>query len=542
MGFRTPNFQQFQQPQQQKQFQEQDQDLQPVGKRQRGTGFTNIGRILGANVGAGERMGRQVGQTIGAKAGQAQAGVTQAQEQFQKKKEQGEAEATSAIQKVSKNLGDISSLASMSEEDARKAGEEFATKSQYTGPKGLEQSQQLKAKAESLGNVATMGMSGLGGQQQLARSMIAAPGAYTRGQSVLDTALLGQSSIARQAIEEGARQALGVQQNIERSIGSTQQQAQASQLALEKLKADTEKTLREKLGTIEKTGEEAYKTYAKEGSSVQKLLSDVAAGKIKDYSDLTKEQLSALENLDKYGLSDVIGYNEIVGPTGQVINKTPYSASGLTKTELADVLNTLATGYSQKAGASQFSEEQKNALKNLALLRSDKELAEKYEKYEDPGKLFSQLSGKEALRKTKEYTDEAYKKYSDATQAGYIGGQIGLIRDIKKLSNNDWIAAGKRVGLDLQRDAGKGPIPTDTKIRIQNEITDRLIRQLPPQIQQEVRQFQAGPNRTVGQVADLLQGYLGQGQEIAQRLAKGQQQPASLKNLILSQLAGVPTN
>lgn len=373
MGFRTPNFQQFQQPQQQKQFQDQDQDLQPVGKRQKGTGFTNIGRILGANVGAGERMGRQVGQAIGAKAGQAQAGVTQAQEQFQTEKAKGLAEATGAIEGVGKYLEDTAGLAGMSEEQAKAARERFLKQGQYAGPKGLEQEAQLRARAEALGNVATMGMAGRGGRQQLARSIVAGPGMYTRGQSVLDTALLGQSAAAQKAIEEGTRQAVGTQQDITKSIASAQEQAKATESALGKQKAEVAKKVGEQFEQVGAEGEKAAQQFADDINRFKQLLTAEKStdkdGNViykdpvtKNIINVTDRDRELVSNPEQFGLSGSIELDRFSGE----INP---EYENLTKGVLGDIASQGAFTYQK--GMRRYTPEQEAIARNLALFKGE---------------------------------------------------------------------------------------------------------------------------------------------------------------------------
>lgn len=373
MGFRTPNFQQFQQPQQQKQFQDQDQDLQPVGKRQKGTGFTNIGKILGANVGAGERMGRQVGQAVGMQAGQAQAGVTQAQRQFQTAKTEAEQKAKSALGGVGQYLDNTAGLAGMSEEEAKKAREVFTKEGQYTGPKGLEQESQLKARAEALGDVATMGMSGRGGRQQLARSIVAGPGMYTRGQSLLDATLLGQSGAAQRAIEAGSRQALGVQQEIGKTALSAQQQAKIAESALSKEKEAIGKKVGEKFEEVGTEGEKAAQQFADDINRFKQLLTAEKStdkdGNViykdpvtKNIINVTDRDRELVSNPEQFGLSGSIELDRSLDQINQ-------EYADLTKGILGDIASQGAFAYQK--GMKRYTPEQEAIARNLALLKGE---------------------------------------------------------------------------------------------------------------------------------------------------------------------------
>ena len=432
MGFRTPNFQQFQQPQQQKQFQDQDQDLQPMGKRQKGTGFTNIGRILGANVGAGERMGRQVGQAVGMQAGQARAGVTEAQRKYEEDKAAAERKAHEAIGGVGRYLNNEAGLAGMSEEDAKKAREAFTKEGQYAGPKGLEQEAQLRARAEALGDVATMGMAGRGGRQQLTRSLVAGPGMYTRGQSLLDSTLLGQSAAAQRAIEAGSRQALGAQQDIAETIGSTREQAKAAESAIGKERADVAKKVGEKLTSTEEAGGTAAKQFADDINRFNELMTATrsvddegsvtykdASGKILEVTDRDRELIS---NPNQFGLdtSDIL-----IDPN-----------SDLTRGVLGDIATQGAFTYQK--GMKRYTPEQEAIARNLALLKG--ETPQEYNPFETD---IFKTSGQNIAEKSESYRGMQEQKL---TRENLMANRDKLVNFQKNYA--DYLM-GKRRDLDM---------------------------------------------------------------------------------------------
>ena len=403
MGFRTPNFQQFQQPQQQKQFQDQDQDLQPMGKRQKGTGFTNIGRILGANVGAGERMGRQVGQAVGMQAGQARAGVTQAEQKFKTAKTEAEQRADLAQQGIKNVLDDASGLAGLTEEQAKERRERFLKEGQYTGPKGLEQEAQLKARAEALGDVATMGMSGREGRRQLARSIVAGPGMYTRGQSLLDATLLGQSAAAQRAIEAGSRQALGAQREIAETIGSTREQAKAAESALSKEKQAIGTKLAEKLTGVEEAGGAAAKQFADDINRFNQLTT--AKKSVDKDGNVTYEDTSGkkLEITDRD--RELVSNPQQFGLNASDID-IDLGREDLSRGILAQIAGKGA--YTYQKGAKRYTPEQEAIARNLALFKG--ETPSEYSPFETD---IFKLSGKNIAKESESYRGQQQARQTE---------------------------------------------------------------------------------------------------------------------------------
>lgn len=360
MGFRTPTFGQFNQQQQA----QDKEEMQPIGKRQKGTGFTNIGKILGANIGAGERIGGQVGKGIGAQAGQLKMGTTEAQKKFQQSREEAAGKAREAIGGIGQYLGNEAGLAGMTEEQAKAAREKFQKEGTYTGPSGIQDQAQLQARSQALGGLAGTAMSGATGERGLLRSMVAGPGMYTRGQSLLDTALLGQSEAGKRAIRSAAQQASTAARTTESAIGGAKEQAAATQKAIGKERENVLTKTAEKLEDVESSGGKAAKQFAddinrfntlmlankttdKEGNTVYKD----AAGNILEVTDRDRDLIS---NPQQFGL----GAQDIM--IDQNIN-----LQGI----LQDIAN--AGSYTYKEGQRRYSPEQEKIARNLALFKGE---------------------------------------------------------------------------------------------------------------------------------------------------------------------------
>lgn len=190
---------------------------QPQQPKKKGTGFTNLQRVMQAS--QGSKLGQTIAGGITGQAQQVQSGVKSAQEEFEKKAEQERLDSAknkelvaSGIQQAAQS-GDISSDTSNLFERVR-AGE-------YKGPTGLTDTQRLYSQAQQaqqLGALAS-GIGGdaatrAGGRQELLRRF-AGGSDYTLGQRKLDESILARDKEANLAA--AARQTRGAAQDVERA-------------------------------------------------------------------------------------------------------------------------------------------------------------------------------------------------------------------------------------------------------------------------------------------------------------------------------------
>lgn len=350
------------QPQQPQQVQEQ----QPLGKKEAGSGFTNISRILGANVGAGTAMGRQIGAGIGQQAGQIQQGVEKSAQQFktdygtavgQANKDIGAAEgyidpnavkaasttatavsanapaATAQTQPTTNTIAKAptttpanasiattpyqttalpTGLSSLTPQQASTMGTTLQNyiNAGYTGPMGLSNANQIGAQAQGLKNIGQYALNPYG-QQQLLRSYIAGAGGYGQGQNVLDRTLMARSQAAQQAINQAGQQAMQTQQNI---LG---QQAAASGLAQNQASSISARASAAQKGLVNTADalKRAGISSAADWSNNAQRISDILSGKVQagqtgtsggqptiDNDQLAKDN-ALLQNLSAYGIN-----------------------------------------------------------------------------------------------------------------------------------------------------------------------------------------------------------------------------------------------
>ncbi len=259
--------------------------LQPDNKR-KGSGFTNLQRVMDANT--GNRLGQTVGGGIQQQAQRTKTDIGQAVQQFGDKTQQ-ERFGTEA----NKNFY------TQTLQDPTKAGIAEKTKLQklmsggYTGPKQLQGAQALQERArgaQQLGE-ATGSQSGRLGLLQ----RFAAPQSqrYTRGQQSLDALLLGQSE---PDLQRGRREALGLERQY-----LTQQQTAGNiygQMADEasRVGGEVKDTFRTEAQTFQdQLNEQAQRAKQQRDQYLEQVRTQAAEGRI------------SRELVDRLGLQDVIG-------------------------------------------------------------------------------------------------------------------------------------------------------------------------------------------------------------------------------------------
>lgn len=194
--------------------------------QRKGTGFTNLSRILQAS--QGSKLGQTVAGGITGQAQQVQSGINQAQQQFQQEAEQKRIDTAENKKKVGSAINAAVTSGEVNPDDINlfqqvKAGE-------YKGPTQLANQQQLQAQAQqvqSLGNLA----SGIGdrsgtkqgGRQELLNRFVGGTD-YTSGQRKLDESILAKQ--AGPSLAAAARQTRGIGQQAEQAGAMAQAQAQ----------------------------------------------------------------------------------------------------------------------------------------------------------------------------------------------------------------------------------------------------------------------------------------------------------------------------
>lgn len=353
--------------------QQQQQGQQPQAKRQRGTGFTNIGRMLGANIGAGQQMAQQVGKTIGAQAGQVQQGALKSQQAFKTGFEAAKEKGLQDIGKVSGLAGQVgetgqvgTGLSGMSEEEAKRLGQQFA-ETKYTGPMGLEG--QVGQRAQSLKG---LGQQAITGQRELIGSTLARRGPYTRGQSLLDTSLVGQDKAAQEALRASALEAMRTGTQAQQQEAAAKSLVEGAQALIGgdqqkgSLKAEAEKQLLGGMGAIEEAGKKQAESFSKEAGRVQELMAgtakDASGNLITSESQLSEEDKNLIENINRFMPKGMEGLEDLY-----VTDENRRKA----------ILGDISSKLSMDVGGKKYEGGQKEALRNLALLTRQEDVAKR---------------------------------------------------------------------------------------------------------------------------------------------------------------------
>lgn len=191
--------------------------------QQRGSGYTNISKVLQANQGNG--LGSAVGNNIQQVGNQAQDNLRNAQNQFNQQTQSNQFNTDQNKQTVENVLNDPTQAVNSQQ------GKQFQNliSGQYQGPQNLNNANQIQAQA---GNLAQMGqaLGSSGGRQALLQQMFGNP-QYTQGQQTLDNLLLGQSQSPE--LQQARRAALTTQGQVNNAISGAaaqgQQQTQQAQ-------------------------------------------------------------------------------------------------------------------------------------------------------------------------------------------------------------------------------------------------------------------------------------------------------------------------
>lgn len=219
-----------QQGQQQGQVQPGQPMQQPQGfNKPKGTGFTNLQRVLGAN--KDNKLGQAVGQGVQNISNKTQTQTQGAQENFAKDIGSAVKDIKSG-QKIQENLSgaDFTKDSDAAANKIQEIGsDEYVNASKnlrggYQGPQGLENASQLQSQAQQLGQTAQGLLTNSGRQAALQRFVNAGPN-YTQGKQALDNMLLGQGN-NNQVINQARRGAAQTAEATNQAINQAAQQGQ----------------------------------------------------------------------------------------------------------------------------------------------------------------------------------------------------------------------------------------------------------------------------------------------------------------------------
>jgi len=249
----------------------------------RGSGFTNLGRILGAN--QNNRLASTVSAGLSGGASGVRQNLAQTREGFENQsgaQNLASAQNVAARQQALQNIGSGQTNVNP---DLQKQFETFRA-GQYAGPTQLDQSQvaQIGAKAREVQGYGKQ-LRGAGDKSQVLQAYVGQGPNYTQGQRNLDTLLLGQGPGVKQ-MQQAARgttgltREIGQQEDTARQIGQLRQ-GQAQEFG---------KQTREQLG-IDQSG-----NILQEGTGAFQNLLNPLTGRAKDYNTVQEEALSRFSN------------------------------------------------------------------------------------------------------------------------------------------------------------------------------------------------------------------------------------------------------
>jgi len=339
---------------------------QPLQKRQAGTGFTNINRILGANVGAGQKLAGRISGSIEEQSDRVRKELDKAREKFQtgfQQARQGAQASISAGESLAKQPGendeDYEKRIAEQSSNFEKIGQGIKSAS-YTGPTGFENPNVLLSQAQKAGKLGTFTRSGLG-QGILARQYGATKGAaYGTGQNILDQMFLSQDPTAQKSLIDARQNVANLNQEITGATGSAQETAQMAQKAVEANKNLALENIRKSAEGVLTRGSQSAEEFNKQIGDINRLLMGVdEAGN--PITSINPQQQELLNRMSDYGLGNYELYTS--------------GRAGLGQNDLSGLFKQLAAGaVLNPSTAINLSDTQKQALLNLADVQGDPSL------------------------------------------------------------------------------------------------------------------------------------------------------------------------
>lgn len=330
----------------------------------KGSGFTNINRVLQANQGAGERIGNKIGSNLSDQANSVRQGIQAGQTQFNQQKTQAGNAANTNIaagQNLTKQSGEsddaYAARVAQGNQNYSQIGQNLRN-TNYNGPMGLQNADQLQSRAATVGALGQLAGS-TAGQTQLLQNMIAKRGNYTQGQSSLDQLLLGQNG--QGAVQQGRRSTVGVQQGAQNASDIAANQANSLKNSIATNRQNTMNNLQNAV-----TGDQGIQTMA--ANNAQKFqgdaqkLSQILSGQFVPKTDDEKAQAQDL--LGRMGDFGLDNYNLYTKNQDQTKN----------------ALGQLAGSLTQNFGARKYTDDQSKAGQNLADVLGDSQLKDQIAK------------------------------------------------------------------------------------------------------------------------------------------------------------------
>lgn len=283
-----------------------------MAANQRGSGFTNIQRVIGANT--ANRLGSTIASKVGDVASQTRSQLGQAQTQFQTKAEQEQSRLKQNAQKRDETLQNLG--ADVPSEEQKNQFKELRS-GESKGPSQLDNVFEIRNKTQEAQQIGK-NLGSAGGQQALLQKY-AGGQQYTQGQQRLDQLLLGQTG--GQQLNQAKRAVTGIGGELERAETGASARSQGLINQAQQLKSDTLNKLGQGFSGIEASAEQQA------AAENQKRLTEVAS------IEAIKAKLQQARDAKDSGV--LFGLDAVNPPTGDIsADATPRPSYKLTPDEL----------------------------------------------------------------------------------------------------------------------------------------------------------------------------------------------------------------
>lgn len=508
---------------------------QPVQNRQRGTGFTNINRILGANVGAGQQLAGRIGSSILGQGQRVQSNLGEQQQRFQTGFQQ-------ARQQALANIASASGLTRQSGESQEDYERRVASQNidygnigstlrgtSYQGPAGFQNPNLLLSQAQAAQRLGQFTRSGLG-QGILARQFAVNRGNYGLGQNALDQLFLTQDPNAQLALQQARQGVSNLSEGVQGASTAAQQMAEGVQSNIEKERADINQKILQSISGIGESGIKSAEIQKKDAERLKELFTQFSQTNPEDRANITlsARDKQLLSNLSKYGIN-----------TGESLISTYDPNPNVNVTE--NILDLLEQATVTGGGGYNLTEEQKAASRNLGTFLGGNTLADQLAtSVYDPASLTSVNTGILNASQAQKTTIEGLHQQTGTKTAQDV---INKVNDFNTTINSK---DSNRYGATPDFDRSTGP--SDLADRIREGRVDSgsfiggAVRLLGPQavinvidmVRDQDESFWGGATDEYmnDRIANILQEKLGQAQTSSNQLLNMYQKQTSLQNII----------
>lgn len=329
--------------------------------QQKGSGYTNIQKIVQAN--QGNRLGQAVGSGIQQAGQQTRSNLGQQQQQFQQQSAQNQANSAGNQQLVSNVLqnADQYDPTNQTNPNAQQTSQfQKLISGTYQGPQGLANTQQLQNQAQDVGQMA-QSLNTAGGRVGLLQRFVGNP-QYTGGQQSLDTLLLGQGGGNQAALAQARKATAGLGSQIANASAGAQAQGQEQANAAKEYGQQVQNQFGQTVADIN-TGlaQKATDAQATQKTNYDKMVSDLKSGNINQTEanllGIGQNQVvtsNLLSNMDKYITQNPLAASAQNVASGQDYAKINALRSLAGQNASNDTLNTLQKYAGQDTHAGEF--------------------------------------------------------------------------------------------------------------------------------------------------------------------------------------------